>query len=149
MKSIKKQADLSMTEIKTWTGERLETFIQNENTNEHLHRYAQCLELVTGKVILDIACGEGYGSNLLADEAVNVTGVDIDGETITKAAAKYKKNNLNFLKGTADKIPCSDGVFDVVVSFETIEHHNKHDEMMLEVRRVLKPGRFIRHIIAR
>lgn len=123
---------------KPWTGERLETFVQTENTTEHLHRYALASSLVKGKKVLDIACGEGYGSALLAAYASAVTGVDIDLQTIEKAKSKYKHDNLLFLNGSAAAIPCQENTFDVVVSFETIEHHSQHDEMMLEIKRVLK-----------
>lgn len=129
-----------MSDIKSWTGERLETFVYNENTNEHLHRYALAMQLIAGKRVLDIACGEGYGAHLMATVAKSVVGVDIDTKTIVDAAVKYQKENLFFLVGSADKIPCEEHSFDVVVSFETIEHHDKHDEMMQEIKRVLKPG---------
>jgi ubiquinone/menaquinone biosynthesis C-methylase UbiE len=129
-----------MPDTKNWTGERLEPYIHNENTNEHLHRYAQALDIVSGKKVLDIACGDGYGSNLLSGLAAEVVGVDIDAETIALAKIKYRKPNLRFLTGSADVIPCKTGIFDVVVSFETIEHHDKHEEMMLEIKRVLKPN---------
>lgn len=122
-----------------WTGERLETFIMTENTNEHLHRYCMANEWASGRTVLDIACGEGYGSDLLARNAHEVTGVDISGATIEAAKVKYKRNNLRFIQGRADQIPCEDAYFDVVVSFETIEHHDRHDEMMSEIKRVLKP----------
>jgi ubiquinone/menaquinone biosynthesis C-methylase UbiE len=127
---------------KKYTGERLETHEQGEGMIEHLHRYAIAMEKCKGKVVLDIASGEGYGSNLLATVASKVTGVDIDNETVRAANEKYapNRNNLEFLQGSADKIPCSPGIFDVVVSFETIEHHDKHQEMMSEIKRVLKPG---------
>lgn len=125
---------------KTWTGERLETFVYTENTNEHLHRYAMALELAAGKKVLDIACGEGYGTALLATVAAEVCGVDIDADTVRHAADKYKATNLSFTAGRADAIPCKDQKFDVVVSFETIEHHDRHDAMMQEIKRVLKPG---------
>lgn len=123
---------------KNWTGERLETFIYNENTLEHLHRYAIAMQLVKGKQVMDIACGEGYGSNLLSQVAAQVTGVDISKETVEAAKRKYRRANLNFLEGSAAKIPVADGSLDVVVSFETIEHHDQHDEMLLEIKRVLK-----------
>lgn len=127
-------------EENAWTGERLETFIFTENTNEHLHRYAMAMELAPGRKVLDIACGEGYGSNLLASVAEGVWGVDIDPETIKHAAEKYKAHNLNFSVGAADAIPFKDHTFDLAVSFETIEHHDRHEAMMTELKRVLKPG---------
>ena len=107
---------------KSWTGERLETFVLNDSTIEHLHRYAIAKELVQGKRVLDIACGEGYGSNLLAASADFVNGVDIDQVVIAHAAEKYKKENLSFSQGSVEKIPFDANTFDMVVSFETLEH---------------------------
>lgn len=74
-----------MNKKKNWTGERLETFVLNDSTIEHLHRYAIAKELAQGKHVLDIACGEGYGSNLLASSARFVDGVDIDQSTDRKS----------------------------------------------------------------
>ncbi|HRO70478.1 MAG TPA: class I SAM-dependent methyltransferase [Chitinophagaceae bacterium] len=125
---------------KGWTGERLETFVYNEVTIEHLHRYALAMEYTRGKTVLDIACGEGYGSNLIAREAEKVVGVDVDDKTIQLAKEKYNAKNLEFLRGEAENIPCAAQAFDVVVSFETIEHTEKQEQMLREIKRVLKPG---------
>jgi len=126
---------------KKYTGERLETHEQGEGMIEHLHRYAIASQNCSGKIVLDIASGEGYGSALLASVALKVTGVDIDGETVRLANEKYAagRSNLEFVRGSADAIPADAAAFDVVVSFETIEHHDKHEEMMSEIKRVLKP----------
>lgn len=123
---------------KNWTGERLEEIVIGEFVSEHLHRYALASMFVDGKIVLDIASGEGYGSNILSNTATEVYGVDIDEGTIELASKKYVKNNLFFLRGSADNIPLQDNSVDVVVSFETIEHHDKHDEMLSEIKRVLK-----------
>ena len=125
---------------KKWTGERLETFIHSRDTIEHLHRYAIVNDYIKGKKVLDIACGEGYGSNLISNEAKYVYGVDIDSQVIENAKIKYKKANIEFIAGSTDNIPLDDASVDVVVSFETIEHHDKHHEMMIEIKRVLKPN---------
>ena len=124
--------------MQEWTGERLETFIFNENTIEHLHRYAIAKEWIKGKKVLDIACGEGYGSNLLAEEADSVIGVDVDTAVILNAQAKYKRTNLNFVHGNVENIPFKDNSFDVIVSFETLEHTDKHEQMLSEFKRILK-----------
>ncbi len=125
---------------KKWTGERLETFVYNDTTVEHLHRYGIVMHFIENKTVLDIACGEGYGSKLIAGKASTVYGVDIDPVTIKNAKQKYAAPNLSFLEGSADNIPLKASTVDVVVSFETIEHHDKHEEMMNEIKRVLKPG---------
>lgn len=121
------------------TGERLETNFFNKTTIEHLHRYAFAIEFTKDKIVLDIACGEGYGSNLLSSNASFVYGVDIDKETIALAKQKYVKPNLQFSEGSTSKIPLENSSIDLVVSFETIEHHSEHEQMMLEIKRVLKP----------
>lgn len=129
-----------MSSKSNWTGERLETFVYNESTVEHLHRYAIASELAAGKTVLDIACGEGYGTHLLAAKATSVTGVDIDEGTVLAAKQKYKGANLEYITGRAEKIPAANESYDMVVSFETLEHLSDHGAMMQEIKRVLKPG---------
>ena len=129
-----------MSKKAIWTGERLETFVFNESTIEHLHRYALAADLAAGKKVLDIACGEGYGSHLLAIKATAVTGMDISPEVIEKARAKYKASNLQFETAKAENIPAPDQSFDLVVSFETLEHLEDHAAMLGEIKRVLVPG---------
>ena len=78
-----------MTKKTVPTGERLTEFALHVITLEHLHRYAIAIELSKNKSVLDIACGEGYGSHLLALQSSSVTGVDIDTVTIEAAKIKY------------------------------------------------------------
>ena len=120
------------------TGERLEFYGYSDVTIEHLHRYAIANDFVKDKVVLDIASGEGYGSYILSKNASKVIGVDIDKDAVIEAQKKYLNDNLNFTVGSADNIPLDSNTIDVVVSFETIEHHDKHDEMLIEIKRVLK-----------
>lgn len=121
-----------------FTGERLHSEINEYWAVEHFHRYAIAQMFVKNKAVLDIACGEGYGSNLLSKQAATVIGVDISQEAVEFANSSYKSPNLKFKQGAAQKIPVPDGSIDVVVSFETIEHHDQHIEMMQEIKRVLK-----------
>jgi ubiquinone/menaquinone biosynthesis C-methylase UbiE len=120
------------------TGERLEFYDFSDVTVEHLHRYAIANDYVKNKIVLDIASGEGYGTFILSNNASQVIGVDIDKVTVFDAQKKYINNNLNFIVGSADSIPVDSNSIDVVVSFETIEHHDKHEEMFIEIKRVLK-----------
>lgn len=122
-----------------WTGERLVTEVQNATMIEHLHRYSILLNLVEKKSIVDIASGEGYGSNLLSKHASQVFGIDIDEESVNHANRKYQKANLEYKLGSATDIPIPDASIDMVVSFETLEHHDKHEEMLQEIKRILKP----------
>jgi 2-polyprenyl-3-methyl-5-hydroxy-6-metoxy-1,4-benzoquinol methylase len=120
--------------------ERLTPDSSGMSVVEHLHRYALAAELCGGKDVLDIASGEGYGSNLLAQAAKTVTGVDISTEAIEQSKTKYVRPNLRFLQGAADAIPMDSGSIDVAVSFETLEHHDKHEEMLSEIKRILRPN---------
>jgi ubiquinone/menaquinone biosynthesis C-methylase UbiE len=137
--SIKNKLYLMSIKNMELTGERYVPSVGGQIKYEHLHRYALCLDFVAGKSVLDIASGEGYGSASLAKIASHVTGVDISTESIQHAREKYESyNNLDFLVGSCDAIPLSEKSVDIVVSFETIEHHDKHEEMMLEIKRVLR-----------
>lgn len=123
-----------------FTGERFVPTEQGVIRQEHLHRYAWCLPLVSGKDVLDVASGEGYGSAMLASRARSVIGVDISAEAISHASARYANgSNLSYMEGSAASIPLGDDSVDVVVSFETIEHLLEQEEMMAEIRRVLRP----------
>jgi len=122
------------------TIERLNFNSYSNASAEHLHRYAITEAFINQKYVLDIASGEGYGSYLMSRWAKHVYGVDIDLDSIKEAEEKYIKSNLKFIVGSAEKLPLERDSIDVVVSFETIEHHNKHDEMLEEVKRVLKPN---------
>ncbi|MEM0518341.1 class I SAM-dependent methyltransferase [Aequorivita flava] len=124
---------------RVFTGERLETNIYNDNSVKHLHRYAVTTKYIHNKIILDIASGEGYGSNLMSDFASFVYGVDIELSVVVTAGNKYNKGNLKFLQGSTSNIPLGDNSIDVVVSFETLEHHDEHEKMFSEIKRVLRP----------
>jgi O-antigen biosynthesis protein len=86
----------------------------DEISVEHWHRYHSVLPLVTGCDVLDIACGEGYGSALIAGVARKVVGVDIEPETIAHASEHYaaKLPNLQFHTGSATQIPLADASLD-------------------------------------
>lgn len=122
-----------------FTGERFMPTEQGRIRLEHYHRYAVALDLVQGKKVLDVACGEGYGSSLLATVAQSVTGVDISDEAVGHASNKYKNENLKFQQGSATALNFADATFEVVVSFETVEHLLEQEQMIAEIRRVLKP----------
>jgi ubiquinone/menaquinone biosynthesis C-methylase UbiE len=122
-----------------WTGERMVAdYSTGKGAIEHLHRYGIIESFVKDKDVLDLASGEGYGSNFIAQHASSVTGVDISAEAVQHARQKYKKANLRFLGGSATSVPLDDHSFDVIVSFETLEHHDQHDQMMLECKRLLR-----------
>ena len=107
----------------------------------HLERYRFAARFVRDRQILDVACGVGYGSRLLADEgrAEAVLGVDIDPETIRKAREDYGSDHVAFVSSPAEELD-TERVFDVVCSMETIEHVVSPDRFMTKVESVLRPG---------
>jgi GT2 family glycosyltransferase/SAM-dependent methyltransferase len=123
-----------------FTGERFVPEVEGDIKLEHVHRYLAVRELVAGKRVLDIACGEGYGSKIMAEYAASVVGVDVDDASVVHAQAAYADERISFLHGDIVAIPLADAAVDVVVSFETLEHLADHRTMMQEIRRVLAPG---------
>lgn len=123
-----------------FTGER---FIPGETEKEleieHVQRYELLKEYVAGQRVLDAACGEGYGSYLLSQTAQSVTGIDISAASIANANMKYNGDNLNFIEASIDNMPLIDASFDIVISFETLEHVDEKTQLqfMSEVKRVL------------
>jgi SAM-dependent methyltransferase len=123
-----------------FTGERFVPGIAGEIAHEHWHRYAFARRYVAGKRVLDVACGEGYGSALLAGVASAVTGIDVDSVTVAHARASYAAlANVRFEEASAASLPLPDASVDAVVSFETIEHLPRADQprMLAEIARVL------------
>lgn len=127
-----------------WTGERFLPNIDPLLTEpeihfEHLHRYAFAMEFVKGKDVLDLASGEGYGSYFLSKTANRVIGIDVDGDAVTHAAQTYVRSNLKFLQGDIRNIPIEgQKLFDVVVCFEVLEHIVEQEQLLSEIKRLLK-----------
>jgi SAM-dependent methyltransferase len=121
-----------------FTGERFVPGTHGEIWVEHWHRYHFAARWVRGKRVLDVACGEGYGSAVLAREAASVTGVDISPEAIAHAQSEYASmRKLHFVEGSCTRLPLADASIDVAVSFETVEHIAEQDQFLDELARVL------------
>jgi len=128
----------------TFTGERFLPECAGEMVYEHWHRYLIACEYVAGKRVLDAPCGEGYGSNLLAAKALAVVGTDISTDAVAHANKRYSGANLSYVAANCTHIPEPDASFDVIISFEMIEHIHEQAEFLREVARLLKPdGLFI------
>lgn len=124
------------------TGERL---IMNSNWNlktkmEHLHRYTIISKYTKGKVVLDAACGTGYGTEIISRNAKKIYGIDLDTDAIDYCNEKYHKDNLHYIKMSVTELDFPNEMFDIVVSFETFEHISYEDEVKFlnEIKRVLK-----------
>lgn len=104
---------------------------------EHVVRYRFAAQLAPGRRVLDAASGEGYGSAILAAAgAASVRGVELDPKAVAHAQERY---GLEFTTGNVEQLPLDDASFDLVVSFETIEHVNDPERTLAEFRRVLAP----------
>ena len=105
----------------------------------HLVRYQFARQFCTNKIVLDSACGTGYGSTLLHDVARHVIGIDIDPESISYAEEHYPFPNIQFMVMNSEELAFSSNSFDVVCSFETVEHVSDADGFLNELVRVLRP----------
>ncbi|MDJ0390567.1 glycosyltransferase [Roseomonas sp. E05] len=122
-----------------FTGERYTSDISGPIRHQHHHRYLFAARFCAGRDVLDVACGEGYGSALLGTVARSVRGVDLDPGTVAFAERNYGADHVSFRQGDAARL-VEQNAFDVVVSFETIEHLVDHDGFLQGIRRALRPG---------
>jgi len=106
---------------------------------EHAARYVFSLPFVENRSVLDIACGTGYGIAILKEKASHVTGVDVDPEAAAQARAECDERS-DVLLGNGLGLPFADASFDVITSFETLEHLHERATFLAELSRVLKPG---------
>ncbi len=130
-----------MTASLPFTGERFTPEVKGAIWYEHWHRYSVMLPLARGRRVLDAACGEGYGSWLLAQSAAEVVGVDVDGVAVRHARARYaSRPNLRYVQASCTALPLPAAGADLIASFETIEHLQGQEAMIAEFRRVLAPS---------
>lgn len=125
------------SEMKLYTAERTNENSTSDNPiyQRHLFAYQKAVPFIKGNV-LEVGCGEGYGSKLLAPYAEKYTAVD-------KFEALNKENlkDIDFIQMNVPLLPnFKDNTFDTVVSFQVIEHIDDDLKFVSEIHRVLKPG---------
>jgi len=127
------------------TGEHFERwvpgYVPKRIHNHHKTRYDLACTYVENKKVLDIACGCGYGSFLLADagNAQSVLGVDIDSNATRYGNHRFFHERIHRVQGDALHFN-GDNEFDVIVSFETIEHLPDVHQFLKNTKGLLKPG---------
>lgn len=113
----------------------------------HIATYDYVREFVRGKSVLDFGSGSGYGAARIAEDCSHIIGVDVAADAIAHARQKYHRDNLEYVTiAPAEKqpLPFPDESFDVVLSFQVIEHVLDEGKYLSEAWRVLRPGgRFI------
>lgn len=123
--------------------ERLESEHLDEDVllqAEHRHRYMWASEYAHGDVC-DLACGYGYGAEILtANKNVeSYVGIDISAEAISQANQRFSMDKRRYILGSAINIPLLDQSIDTIISLETLEHINEPSVALTEFKRILKP----------
>jgi SAM-dependent methyltransferase len=123
-----------------FTGERvIPGLVDADLFNEHLSRYRFAARFAAPEMaVLDAGCGTGYGSAEFHARAV--AAIDLSPEAVAHAAAHYARPNAFFAAASCAALPFAAAVFDLVVSFEVIEHLPDYRALLSEARRVLKSG---------
>lgn len=112
---------------------------------EHTARYYFSTPYVRGRV-LDIACGVGYGTQMIAknckSEILEVIGVDLDPESLQYARARYRHPLITYIEADIldPHLPSMLGTFDTILSFETIEHVTDDCLFLNSLYQMLNPG---------
>jgi SAM-dependent methyltransferase len=121
------------------TGERTLPDVPAENYwyRRHLVVYRWIAERCAGREVVDMACGEGYGTDVLAGRAARVTGVDANPEAHEHARLKYSRPGVRFVR---DLVESYDEPCDAVVFLQTIEHVQNPAEILGHFKSMLRPG---------
>jgi 2-polyprenyl-3-methyl-5-hydroxy-6-metoxy-1,4-benzoquinol methylase len=120
------------------TGERVCLDFPNEINEYHQNVYRFLLQFASGKDVLDVGCGTGYGAAILAATAKSVTAIDYSHLAVRYARLHQSASNLSFSVMKADALRFPDQSFDLVMSCEVFEHLPDQDAHLAEVARVMK-----------
>ena len=121
------------------TGERTLPDVPEENYwyRRHLAVYEWIAARAHGRRVVDLACGEGYGTAVLAGTAATVVGVDANPDAFEHARLKYTGGNVSFER---DMIETWSGDVDCVVLLQTIEHVQDPDAVLARLRDLVGPS---------
>jgi SAM-dependent methyltransferase len=115
-----------------------------ERVIDAMHRYAYCLVRDYARPndrLLEVGFGEGYGSEIVRPWIGEYVGLEVDDDAVSHATERYAHPGSTFLAYDGETIPFGDGAFDLVISFQVLEHLDDADEFLAETRRVTRPGR--------
>ncbi len=123
-----------------------DTFKTKEEYALHLigkSAYNQATRLAKNKVVLDFGCNTGFGTEMISATAKRVVGVDVSERALGIAQNRYKHANIEFTRIDGETLPFNDHEFDMVVSFQVIEHIIDYSKYLAPICRVLKPDGFV------
>ena len=103
--------------------------------NEHLARYCFAEPLASGRRVLDVGCGEGYGAARFVGESAAVYALDNSELAISRARANFP--GVVLVRGDCVSLPFADASLDLVTAFEVIEHLHGREDFISEAARVL------------
>jgi 2-polyprenyl-3-methyl-5-hydroxy-6-metoxy-1,4-benzoquinol methylase len=124
-----------------FTGERLPGVDEEFAVDmaRHVAAYRWAVEQAAGKTVLDVGCGEGYGTAMLAEVAAEAVGID-RAEAVVAASARYRKANLAYRSTDFAALDTIEDKFDLVVSFQVIEHVPDPTAFLEGLRHCMAPG---------
>ena len=128
------------------TGERIvpddiRTPIEYIQLLRHLFVYEHVKSIInTDEKVLEAGFGEGYGAKMLSETCKEIVGIDVEKKVVEYAANKYGTNKCSFRLYDGNIIPFDDETFDVVISFQVIEHIHDDAGFISQLHRVLKKG---------
>jgi O-antigen biosynthesis protein len=131
---------MANTDIK-FTGENFIPGLSEKRLkDDHLERYKFAATQVRGAKVLDIACGPGYGSNLMVEAGAQVVdAADISAEMVAYARKTYPDPRIRFHVGDICTFR-GDAPYDIITCYETIEHLPQYREAIANLYTLLKPG---------
>ena len=112
-----------------------------ESWAEHLERYRFAAKFVRNRAVVDLACGFGFGSDVLQRAgAKSVVGVDVDREAVSYATEHYRDPPLRFALADGQALPFHSASFDACASMGTLAHVRRPQAFLSDIWRVLRPG---------
>jgi SAM-dependent methyltransferase len=112
-----------------------------ETAHERIAQKAfQRMNLSPGDRILEVGCGDGWASRIMADAASEVVGVDISSEMIRYAQQRSASGNVRFICSPAERIPYADNYFTKALSIEAFYYFHDQEQVLRELLRVIVPG---------
>ncbi|MCG8531553.1 MAG: class I SAM-dependent methyltransferase [Desulfovibrionales bacterium] len=104
----------------------------------HQKAYSRAAEMADNLKVLDLGCNNGYGTMMMAKRCTQVVGVDVAAQAVEAATASHGGPNIEYRVIDGKTLPFGDNAFDLITSFQVIEHVELVEPYLREIRRVLR-----------